>query len=367
MQIHIYGDAPAERAAWDAFVARCPDGGVLQCSAWGEFKRQAGWQPLRLAVAGADGTALAGAQVLLRRLPLRSGVIAYSARGPVGRWRDPVLAAALWPALHQALRRRRAIFLKIEPNAAPEPTLDTALAALHFLKLSSHIQPTATFQVDLGRELAALSSSFKPKTRYNIGLAGRKGVTISEGGLDDLGAVYPLLRATSERDGFPIHTLDYYQALLRDMPGVARLTLARHEGNLLAAIFVAAFGRESIYLHGASSNEKRNLMPTYLIQWEAMQWARGRGCRYYDLWGIPEGASEEAGGEDAVTQHVEESGRPAGLWGVYRFKSGFGGQLARYAGAYDYVYSPLLYRTWQELLPRYRALLFRRIGMRQDE
>ncbi len=349
----VYADNATDRAAWDAFVAACPDGGVLQSSGWAAFKSQAGWRALRFA-AGDRGRPAAGAQILLRRLPLGAGVLAYCPRGPIGDWFSGPAAAALWPAIHAELRRRRAIFLKIEPNAEPDADLESALHALGFQQTSSHIQPVATLHVDLQPDLAAMAAAQKSKTRYNIGLAARKGVTVSEGAESDLPDIYPLLQETSRRDGFPIHEPAYYAALLRGLGPAARLTIARHEGDTLAAIFVTAFGREAIYLHGASGALKRNLMPTYLIQWEAMQWAKARGCTIYDLWGIP----EEASGDD---DDVES--RQGGLWGVYRFKRGFGGRLVRYVGSFDYVYSALRYRLWTELLPRYRALLLRRLGM----
>ncbi len=239
MWTRTFSDDAADRAAWDQFVATWPDGGVLQCSAWAAFKRQAGWRPIRLAVGEGDAT-LAGAQVLLRSLPLGVGRLAYCPRGPVGQWRDGAVADALWQAIHAALRRQRAIFLKIEPNTPPDAALDASLAARGFRRTPGHIQPITTLHVGLTRDLQAIAAAQKSKTRYNIGLAARRGVTVQEGSLTDLPAVYPMLQETSRRDGFPIHTPDYYEALLRDMPGISRLTLARHAGDLLAAIFVAA-------------------------------------------------------------------------------------------------------------------------------
>lgn len=357
-------DSAADRAAWDAFVSAAPDGGVLQCSAWAGFKRPAGWRPCRV-VAGDGERIVAGAQVLLRSLPLRLGCIAYCPRGPVGEWRAASVATVLWPALRAALRARRAVFLKVEPNAAPDDALEGSLRDLGLRPSGGHVQPIATLQIDLSADAAAIAAAQKAKTRYNVGLAARKGVLIREGGLADLPAIYPLLAETSRRDGFPIHAAEYYDALLRNMSGVARLTMAHHDGDLLAAIFVAAFGREAIYMYGASGGHKRNLMPTYLIQWEAMQWAKTRGCAFYDMWGIPEDVQnlEEA---DAVSEQKAGERTEDGLWGVYRFKRGFGGRLVRFAGSFDDVYSPLLYRLWNEALPRYRSLLLRRLGMRDD-
>ena len=97
-------------------------------------------------------------------------------------------------------------------------------------------------------------------------------------------------------------------------------------------------GQDAYYFYGASSNEYRNLMATYLIQWAAIRWAKSQGCTRYDLWGIPDA--------DLTTLEAEFQQRRDGLWGVYRFKRGFGGQVVQSIGAYDYVYSPLLYQLY---------------------
>jgi lipid II:glycine glycyltransferase (peptidoglycan interpeptide bridge formation enzyme) len=212
-------------------------------------------------------------------------------------------------------------------------------------------------------DLPTLSARQKPKTRYNIGLAVRHGVTVRPASLDEWDDIFPLFEETSRRDGFPIHTKGYYAALLSGLDGrpeaggLARLTVAEHQGHVLAAIIVAAFGSTAIYLHGASRSEGRQHMPTYAIQWEAIQWARAHGCRVYDLWGIP----DEAG------QGMEpEEDQRGGLWGVYRFKRGFGGEIVRYAGALVAVYAPRRYWLWNVALPRYRRLLLRRLNMPPD-
>jgi len=95
------------------------------------------------------------------------------------------------------------------------------------------------------------------------------------------------------------------------------------------------------YFYGASDDEHRNLMPTYLLQWEAMRWAKAQGAKTYDLWGVPD--VEESVLEKQFTI------RSDGLWGVYRFKRGFGGQVVRSAPAFIRVYHPMLYRVYQML------------------
>jgi lipid II:glycine glycyltransferase (peptidoglycan interpeptide bridge formation enzyme) len=102
---------------------------------------------------------------------------------------------------------------------------------------------------------------------------------------------------------------------------------------------VFQYGDRSWYFYGASSDQHRELMPTYLVQWEAMRWAKARGCRTYDLWGVPD--------EDFDTLEEQFMSRNDGLWGVYRFKRGFGGQLLRASGPWDRVYNPALYALYK--------------------
>jgi lipid II:glycine glycyltransferase (peptidoglycan interpeptide bridge formation enzyme) len=175
----------------------------------------------------------------------------------------------------------------------------------------------------------------KPKTRYNTRLAVKKGVTVRT--WDDIEAFHKMMLVTVGRDGFGIHSLEYYKRAyeLLQPNGLGEILVAEYEGKPLAALFVARNGHRAYYLYGASTDEERNRMPTYLLQWEAMKWAKERGCKEYDLWGIPD--------EDEETLEANFETRHDGLWGVYRFKRGFGGELKRAAQAMDRVYNPLLY------------------------
>ena len=359
----------AERGRWDDFVAAAPMGHILQSWAWGEFKARFGWQPVRL-VAEQAGEVVAGAQVLFRRLPVFS--LAYVPRGPIVAAPSAAAAPALFAALHGEARRRRAIFLKIEPNLPEDEA--AFLAGLGFHPSAQRVQPRTTIVVDLTPDLATIAARQKPKWRYNIGLAARRGVTVRQGSAADLPVFYELLRETGQRDRFAIHSLAYYKEFFRHLGDQARLFLAEYQGRLLAGIVITVFGRQAIYMYGASSSEQRNLMPNHLLQWEAMKWAKAQGCTAYDLWGIPDEVpsstfqvpsgvpsskfqvSSSTSDEERETWNVEPG---TGLWGVYRFKQGFGGQVRRYVGAFDYVYSPVPYRLWTQLLPRYRNLAAR--------
>ncbi len=330
----------SQQAAWDAFVNEHPQGHLLQSWGWGELKTSANWQPVRLGLWDERvGEMVAAAQVLQRTvspIPARVAHLAYIPKGPLLDWSAHTedgssLARLFLSEMRAYLRRRGALALHIEPNLE----LETAegQAALHCLKElrlreTRHVQPARTITLDLRPDEATLLAQMKEKWRYNVRLAGRKGVEVhSAESAADVDAWYALLETTGERDQFGIHTLEYYRKAWQVLGTrqQARLFLAYAEGELLAGIFVSLMAREAIYLYGASSNARRNLMPNYLLQWEAMRWAKQNGACSYDFWGIP--ATDEA--EEAMA-------------GVYRFKSGWGGRVVRFLGTYEDVYRPLL-------------------------
>lgn len=313
-------------------------GHLLQSWAWGELKVQFGWGVERVA-AGA-----ACAQVLFRAAPGGLGSLAYVPRGPAADFGDGAGVRALLEAIRPSARKRRAICLKVEPNCEETPALEGALRAMAFRPSPQAVQPRRTILVDLEGTPETVLERMKQKTRYNIRLAERKGVTIRAGTEADLPAFYQLMEVTAERDRFAVHSEAYYTAAHRLLvpAGQGRLLLAEHEGRLLAGLVAIAFGDTACYMYGASSDEGRNLMPTYLLQWEAMRWARELGCRWYDLWGVPD--------EEEAVLEAQFADRSDGLWGVYRFKRGFGGRLVRTAGAWDLVYAPLRYRMYEMAL-----------------
>jgi lipid II:glycine glycyltransferase (peptidoglycan interpeptide bridge formation enzyme) len=157
------------------------------------------------------------------------------------------------------------------------------------------------------------------------------------------------MQATGERDQFGIHNLEYYQrAFNRFKPaGACELLLAEFDSEPLAALMVFTAGKRSWYLYGASASLYRERMPTYLLQWEAMKWARSVGCTQYDLWGIPD--------HDQEILETEFSHRSDGLWGIYRFKRGFGGTVHRSAGSWDRVYQSLPYNLYLRWVNRGRS------------
>jgi lipid II:glycine glycyltransferase (peptidoglycan interpeptide bridge formation enzyme) len=320
---------------WNEFQEQFPQAHILQDSAWGALKEAYDWQA-RYIIKGD-----LGAQVLLKPLPL-GFCVAYLPRGPVSAHPQPWETGG-WTAFLEELddlcRRERAVFLKMEPDDWESKGEDSPVPPPGFRSSSHDIQPPRTIVVDLTAEEDEILGRMKSKTRYNIRLSKRKDVQVREA--EDVETFYRLLAATADRADFGVHEKAYYQRAydLFVPQGKARLFLAEYEGQPLAGILVFARGERSWYFYGASSSEHRDRMPTYLVQWEAMRWAKNRGCRSYDLWGVPDYDFEAL--EDQFLD------RSDGLWGVYRFKRGFGGELKRAQGPWDRVYRPLLYRLYR--------------------
>lgn len=311
-------------ADWDAFVSAHPCGHLLQTSAWAALKTTHGWE----ALTSRSDDGRAGAQILHRSLRF-FGRIAYAPRGPVVDWSDGRAAAAALDAAAAAARRLGAFALVVEPHAVDAEDARTALARAGFALFPLDVQPRRTIVVSLTGAEEDILARMKQKTRYNVRLAQKKGVTVRRGDERDAELYYSLMHATAVRDGFSIHPAAYYRDFLRLFTGgngTGALFLAEAAGRPLAALIATAVGREAVYLYGASADDGRELMPTYLLQWEAMRWARAHGCDRYDLWGVPD--------EDEDTLEAGFESRHDGLWGVYRFKRGFGGALVRSVGAW---------------------------------
>lgn len=332
----------ADRSLWNEAVAKSSCSHVLQSFEWGEFKAKYGWKPTRL-LFEENGQVRAAASVLCRqfsRFPLR---VMYVPKGPLLDYSEGQLLNCVLASLEKLARAQRALFIKIDPDVrVEEGQVMEALRVRGWRPSSEQIQFRNTILIDLQRSEDELLASMKAKTRYNIRLAARKGVKVRIGGLNDLALFYEMYTETSRRDDFIIRPFVYYYdawgAFIE--ADLARLFLAEYEGEPLAGLIAFRFGQKAWYMYGASTDKHRHLMPNHLLQWEAMRWAKGEGCTVYDLWGAPDVLSEDDP-----------------LWGVYRFKEGFGGQFVRHIGAYDYPVSQPLYWLYTVLMPRYLDLL----------
>ncbi|MBN2385474.1 MAG: peptidoglycan bridge formation glycyltransferase FemA/FemB family protein [Anaerolineales bacterium] len=316
---------------WNAFLNQHPAAHLLQSAEWGELKSAFGWQAVRI-VAGEIG-----AQMLFRQLPLGFKV-AYLPRGPVAGRPAPDAGQQFWEEVEALCRAWKAVFLKVEPDAWEASDQGPVIRNPLLVESRYSIQPRRTVVVNLRDSEEDILGRMKQKCRYNIRLAAKRGVTVRP--WDDLDGFHKMMLVTGERDIFGVHAAAYYRKAydLFHTAGMAELLVAEYEGQPLAALMAFARGTRAWYLYGASTDAERNRMPAYLLQWEAMRWARLHGAEEYDLYGVPDA--------DEATLEAQFESRRDGLWGVYRFKRGFGGELKRAVPALERVYNPLLYRLY---------------------
>jgi len=347
--------------AWNKIVTSLPDGHLLQSWQWGQLKEKYGWQAERLAWQSPSGSALAAAQVLRRELPIPAlgsrFPVFYCPKGPVLDWSNAALRQRVLSDLQSIAAQRGAILMKIDPGLAvgigfpDDPqSMDIASGMQTLQALISQgwkasrqqIQFANTMTLDLNQSEDELLAGMKQKTRYNIRLASRRGVSIRLAGSGDLDLLYRMYAETSLRDGFVIRKSAYYDDAWRSFidAGLAQPFLAEVEGEPVAGLIVYRFGSTAWYIYGMSSNLHREKMPNHLLQWEAIRWAKAQGCTTYDFWGAP-----------------DEPGETDRMWGVYRFKDGFGASLVRTPGAWDFTTRPALYWGYSVALPSLLAML----------
>lgn len=330
---------------WHDALRALPNQHFLQTWEWGELRKQFGWQAQRFLCTRGDRV-VAAFTLLTRPLPVLSWTIAYVPKGPLLDYSDTSLFAAVLDEIAAAAKAAKAVYVKIDPDLSEDDASAIATYNAHGWQ-ASHEQiqfpHTAMLDLDCGEE--ALLAAMKPKTRYNIRLAARRGVKIEQS--TDWSALFQLYAETARRDGFAIRAEGYYHALWSSFQdsGKGRGFLARVAGQGVAGLFLMHEGDTGWFYTGASANAHRDKMPNYLLQWHAIRWLGQNGYRHYDLWGAPT---------------VMDESDP--LWGVYRFKSGFGARYVRRIGAYDCVLRPTAYWLLTQLLPHYRRLRGRFAG-----
>jgi lipid II:glycine glycyltransferase (peptidoglycan interpeptide bridge formation enzyme) len=323
---------------------------VLQSYEWGEFKRRQGWRPIRL-VLERKGEVVGLGQFLAYNTAPVPGVLLYSPKGPWLPWHNEEAVRAFFKGVRIVAERVGAHTVKIEPEVLEQQKdVKVLLEDVGFHKARYDLNIKSTLAVDLNRSEEDLLAKMKSRTRYNVRLAARKGVEVVESELEEsFQTFYEWMKTTSERkEGYVLRrSRDYLHSVMRAMHDAGRghLFFAEHEGTPLAGMYVFTFGEKYWYMYGASSDEKRNLKPNYILQWEVMRWAKERGLTHYDMVGVPK------------PEDLDES---SSLWGVYKFKEGFGGELVDTIGCFDlsvrrthaaawYKFEPVYYRLYYKL------------------
>jgi len=313
-------------------------GSFLQSSMWGEFKAKFGWNAKAFLTEWLynDSKEKTPLLVLCRKL-MPGFSFAYVPWGP--QLPVNILIDEKENAASQIAKKlkpylpRNCVFIRFEPpwavnseQVTDKKENEKIFFQAGFKKAASTVQPPDTVIINLENKPEEILSQMKSKWRYNISLAEKKGVTVKTCGIEEIETFYNLLKETAQRDGISVHGLKYYKTLFELCGEKIKLYTASHEGETLAAIVVLFWGKDATYLYGASSNNKRNLMAPYALQWKAMQDAKETGCINYDLFGIPPN---------------EDPSHP--MAGLYRFKTGFGGQIVHRSGTWDFAYNGFFY------------------------
>lgn len=325
MQIRLATDSDQE--AWNSFVLEQKSSSFFQLWEWGQVQQSFGLQVWRFVL---EDDGIVAVMMVLRREAVLGRSWLYIPRGPVvadgreGVW-EPITER-----LQKLAQEHKALFVRCDPLVAESLEGGSLLSAQGWRRADREVQPKDTIVLDLTLSDEELLAAMHSKTRYNIRLAGKKGVTTSfSTRQEDLDHFFALSTDVSNRSSFSFHPKEYYQAMLDVLGpvGMFEVAIAKHEEDVLAAHLIVYAGKQATYAHGASASHKRKLMAPALLQWETMRRARDKGCVSYDLFGV---APKGAGSDHSWS-------------GITRFKEGFGGTRMSTIGAYDLVVSDSLY------------------------
>ena len=318
-------------AEYEAFVESHPKGHFAQSVLWA--KQKPAWEWKAIVCRDEAGKIKGSIAFLIRKMPVVRKKMMYACRGPVCDLDDRATFGELMAAARTLAKEEKAYVIKIDPDV---PSGNTEFAKLltdfgfrtrDTGKNFEAIQPKYVFRLYLnGRNEEELMASFHQKWRYNIRLAVKKGVEVRLCGKEMVPDFARIMVETGVRDNFATRPPEYFAAMLDNLGDKCRLYMAFHEGQPIAGTLAIHYGDKVWYLYGASSNEHRNLMPNYLLQWNMIQWAVETGSRVYDFRGVSGDLSED-------NPH----------YGLYRFKKGFGGEFTEFMGEYDYVLNRLSY------------------------
>lgn len=313
---------------------------------WAEVKKP-NWIPEVILAEDKDKNIIGSLCVWIRKIPI-FGNIMYSPRGPVCDVHDEEIMKQLTEGAKELAKKYKAIVLRIEPDVESDDQEFRKIVknlgyhikddAKDFM---DEIQPRYVFRLDIkDKTEEEVMKGFHQKWRYNIRLAGRKGVIVKEGTREDLKDFHKIMMETGSRDGFIIRPLEYFEKMYDNLaPNHMKLLMAYYEDKPISGVIPIFYGNKTWYLYGASSNKHRNLMPNYLLQWEMIKMAIQRKDDIYDFRGVS-GVVDET--------HPQ--------YGLYRFKKGFGGKFTEFLGEIYIPYKPMRYKLYKFSEKAFRKL-----------
>lgn len=342
---------------YEEFVQNHPRGHFTQSLEWAKLKK--GWKHEVVIVRDENNKIKGSLLLLIRKMPIIKSTIVTSQRGPVCDLYDKKTFSELMKKVEEVCKKNHAFMFRMDPDVSnydlkfKDMIKSAGFKVIEKVKdINRVVHPRVVFRLNLKDKTEdEIFAAFHSKTRYNVRLATKKGVVITEGKKEDIPELERLMKVTGERDGFPIRTKEYFEELYDVLgPKHFRITFAEYEGKKIAANVDFLYGDKVWYMYGASSNEQRNLMPTYLLQWDGIKWAIENHCNAYDFRGI-------------CAISLDDKNRNEGL---YRFKNGFNPELIEFTEFYK-VYNPILYFAFEKLFPLYRKIRVKLMGKKVNQ
>lgn len=312
---------------------------------WGKVKSF--WKNEVILAEDDKGNIIGSLSVLIRKMPI-FGNLMYSARGPVCDIHDEKVLKQLTDGARELAKKYNAMVLKIEPDIKSDDKDFRKIITNLGYKIKDdaknfreEIQPRYVFRLDIkGKTEDEVFKNFHSKTRYNVRLATKKGVTVKEGTREDLKDFHKIMVETGARDGFIIRPLEYFEKMYDELaPNHMKILMAYYEGKPISGVIPIMYGNKTWYLYGASSNEYRNVMPNYLLQWEMIKMAIERKDDIFDLRGV---------------SGVVDENHPQ--YGLYRFKKGFGAEFTEFIGEVYIPFKPFIYNLYKFSEQTFRKL-----------
>lgn len=342
-QYVIHTSDASNEPAWDAFLAATPGGHHVQTSLWAQVKAVVGMNAVRV-LATMDGKIIGGGQILIQRLPLL-GSVGYVQRGPVVSIDDASLRESLINSIKDVARELGVRHLTIQP---PPNGLDleSTLVQSGFQRTDQAVSPSASTIVDLQPALDAIMARMHKKTRYNIRLGARRGMTVRQGEEADFAVYHKMAESTALRQGFRPYPMEYYATMWRVLSphGYLRFTVVENEGEVVAAQFAVPFGDTIVNKLPVWSGQRGGDHPNEVLHWDVIEWGKDHGFRFYDLEGIDMTAAHAILNGEPLPPDLEHS--------VTKFKLGFGGDVRIFPGTYFFASNALLKWTYGSALPR---------------
>lgn len=313
---------------------------------WAEVKKP-NWKPEVILAEDKNKKIVGSLCIWIRKMPI-FGNIMYASRGPVCDIHSQETLKQITDGARELAKKYDAIVLRIEPDILKDDEKFRKIMVNLGYKIKDdakdfkdEIQPRFVFRLNIKNKTEdEVMKNFKSKWRYNIRLATRKGVTVKDGTKEDLKDFHKIMIETGKRDNFIIRPLSYFEKMYDCLgPDHMKILMAYHEGKPISGVIPIFYGNKTWYLYGASSNEHRNLMPNYLLQWEMIKMAIKRNDDMYDFRG--------------VSGVVDES-HPQ--YGLYRFKQGFGATFTEFIGEVYMPYKPVKYKLYKFSEKAFRTL-----------